>query len=120
MKDDRPLPTTAIQASEIEIPALHDKDALLAQLRDFYVTGIAEIMDRAMAELILPQDKEALVHDALAFMTLWGVNTIHGLSGGDPSLGAMMGPFRRLQKHVEKFVPAALVDLARAQRQQEG
>lgn len=105
-------PTTTRELEGFVLPDMGSFDELLATLREGYTNAINDVLDACLAHLILPKQQEAVAIDAAQFLTF--ILAVKIVTNNREPLDRkhLLQAFRRINKAVEKEVPAMLLSFA--------
>jgi len=110
-------------ASEPQAAETPTFDERIEAVREVYMQGISDILDRCIDEFVLPQDQEALLGDAAQFVVyLLAVKKVE-VRRQVPDKKVLLAAYWPLEKAIKKEVPGMLLEFARAveaQGQQPG
>jgi len=96
-------------------PEIRTFDQLRDDLRAVYTTGISEIMDRCLEELVLPSDKAALALDAAQFIVFLMAIKSAEASGQILDKRSVLSAYWPIQKGITKEVPGMILETLETQ-----
>lgn len=82
------------------------------RVRQVYMQGISDVMDRCLGEFILPDDQEALLKDAASFLVFLMVTKILDVRRQQPTRQNLLGIYWPLEKAIKDELPKTLRELA--------
>lgn len=84
------------------------------RVRQVYMQGISDIMDRCLGEFILPDDQASILSDAAQFLVMLMASKTVDVRQQEPTRLNLLAAYWPIEKAIKKEVPAALIELARS------
>lgn len=107
-----------MDGEKIDGRALFDEQR--ARVRDAYMNGISDIMDRCIGEFILPGDQETILKDAAKFLVFVIVTKINDVRRHPPTRENLLAAYWPLEKAIKDELPATLRELAETIERADG
>lgn len=89
-------------------------DELRARIREVYMAGINDVMDRCLDEFIMPDDKATICSDAAQFLVMLMATKAVESQGLPPTRANLLAAYWPIEKAIKKEVPASLLELSRS------
>jgi hypothetical protein len=100
-------------ANTTELNGTPTLDEQLQALRQVYMQGVSDIIDRCLDELVLPAQKEAMIQDAAQFVLFLLAIKVAEVRGLGLERQQLLAAYWPLEKLIKKELPGMLLQFAR-------